>query len=69
VHALDRILAYRTPLKLLPIVEEFLHDMAPYESPERAKQFRNIGRRSRTQFQEDVEQDESLNFLLRNTVS
>jgi len=27
VHALDRILAYRTPLKLLPIVEEFLHDV------------------------------------------
>jgi len=70
VHALDRILAYRTPLKLLPIVEEFLHDMAPYESPERAKQFRNIRQAIEDRkFQEDVEQDESLNFLLRNTVS
>jgi hypothetical protein len=34
VHALDRILAYRTPLKVLPVVEEFLRDMAPYEPPE-----------------------------------
>jgi len=44
--------------------------MAPYESPERAKQFRNIRQAIEDRkFQEDVEQDESLNFLLRNTVS
>jgi hypothetical protein len=67
---LDRILAYRTPRKLLPIVEEFLHAMAPYESPERAKRFRNIRRAMQDRkFQDDLEQDESLNFLLRNTIS
>jgi len=44
--------------------------MAPYESPERARQFRNIRQAIEDRkFQEDVEQDESLNFLLRNTVS
>src|SRR5579863_3684964 len=36
VRALDRILAYRTPLKVLPVVDEFLREMAPYESPEKA---------------------------------
>src|SRR5580700_6562611 len=33
VRALDRILAYRTSLRVLPVVEEFLQDMAPYEPP------------------------------------
>ncbi|HEY6339317.1 MAG TPA: M20/M25/M40 family metallo-hydrolase, partial [Candidatus Sulfotelmatobacter sp.] len=30
VHALNRILAYKTPLRVLPVVDEFLRDMAPY---------------------------------------
>lgn len=70
VRALNRILAYRPPLKLLPVVEEFMHDMAPYEAPERARQFRNIRQAlQEKKFQERVAQDESLNFLLRNTIS
>ena len=36
VRALDRIIAYRTPLRVLPVVDEFLRDMAPQEPPERA---------------------------------
>jgi acetylornithine deacetylase/succinyl-diaminopimelate desuccinylase-like protein len=31
VRALDRILAYRTPLRVLPVVDEFLRDMAAYQ--------------------------------------
>jgi acetylornithine deacetylase/succinyl-diaminopimelate desuccinylase-like protein len=70
VRALDRILAYRPPLKLLPVVEEFMHDMAPSEAPERARQFRNIRQALQDKkFQASVAQDESLNFLLRNTIS
>src|SRR5437016_392174 len=42
VRALDRILAYRTPLTVLPVVDEFLRDMAPYEPPERAAHYRNV---------------------------
>jgi hypothetical protein len=42
------ILAYRTPLRVLPVVQEFLLGMAPYEPPERAREFRNIQRRLRT---------------------
>lgn len=70
VHALDRILAYRTPLRVLPVVEEFLRDMAPYEPPERAREYRNIRKEIEDRkFQQDVEKDESLNFLLRDTIS
>jgi len=70
VRALDRILAYRTPYKVLPVVEEFLREMAPYEPPERASKFRNLRQALQDpNFQEQVDHDESLNFLLRNTIS
>jgi acetylornithine deacetylase/succinyl-diaminopimelate desuccinylase-like protein len=70
VHALDRILAYRTPLKVLPVVEEFLREMAPYQPPEEAHEYRNIRKAIEDKkFQQEVEKDESLNFLLRDTIS
>ncbi len=70
VQALNRIIAYRTPLKVLPVVEEFLRAMAPYESPARAGKFRNIRQALEDKsFQREVEQDESLNYLLRDTIS
>jgi acetylornithine deacetylase/succinyl-diaminopimelate desuccinylase-like protein len=70
VRALDKILAYHTPLRVLPVVEEFLRDMAPYESPERAAEYRDIRKAiTEKKFQEEVEQDESLNFLLRDTIA
>src|SRR5262249_20493059 len=70
VEALNRIIAYRTPVKGLPVVEELLHEMAPYETPERARQFRNIHVALQDKkFQAEVEKDESLNFLLRDTIS
>jgi acetylornithine deacetylase/succinyl-diaminopimelate desuccinylase-like protein len=70
VRALDRLIAYRTPYKVLPVVEEFLRDMAPYEPPERARRFRNVKQALRDpRFRQQVDHDESLNFLLRNTIS
>jgi acetylornithine deacetylase/succinyl-diaminopimelate desuccinylase-like protein len=70
VRALNRILAYRTPLRVLPVVDEFLREMAPYEPPERAAYYRNIKRAIEDRrFQEEVERDESLNFLLRDTIT
>jgi acetylornithine deacetylase/succinyl-diaminopimelate desuccinylase-like protein len=70
VRALDRILAYHTPFRVLPVVDEFLRDMAPYDSPERAKYYRNIRKAIEDpKFQTEVEADESLNFLLRDTIS
>jgi len=70
VRALNRITAYRTPLKVLPVVDEFLHVMAPYEPPARAKQFLNIKQAIQDKkLQDQIERDESLNFLLRNTIA
>ena len=70
VRALDRISAYRTPLRVLPVVDEFLRDMAPQEPPERAAEYRDIRKAIEDKrFQEEVERDESLNFLLRDTIS
>jgi len=70
VHALNKILAYQTPLRVLPVVEEFLRDMAPYEPPEQARYYRNIRKAIEDKkFQDQVVRDESLNFLLRDTIS
>ncbi len=70
VHALNKILAYKTPLRVLPVVDEFLRDMAPYEPPERALYYQNVKKAIEDKrFQQRVERDESLNFLLRDTIS
>src|SRR5258708_2422946 len=70
VRALDRILAYHTPLRVLPVVEEFLRGMAPYEAPQQAREYLNIRKAIEDKkFQENVEKNESLNFLLRDTIS
>ena len=70
VRALDRILAYQAPLRVLPVVQEFLLGMAPYEPEERAREFRNINKEiENKKFQEELKHDESLNYLLRDTIS
>src|SRR5579863_8128588 len=70
VRALNRILVYQTPMRVLPVVEEFLHDMAPFETPKRAAEYRDIRKAIEDRkFQEEVLNDESLNFLLRDTIS
>jgi len=70
VHALDKIIAYKTPLRVLPVVDEFLKDMAPYEPPDRAAYYRDVNKAIQDKkFQDEVERDEALNFLLRDTIS
>ena len=70
VRALDRITDYQPPFKVLPVVDEFLRAMAASEPPERARQFRNIQQALKGRnFQEQVQRDESLNYLLRDTIS
>jgi acetylornithine deacetylase/succinyl-diaminopimelate desuccinylase-like protein len=70
IRALQNILAYQTPLRVLPVVDEFLRDMAPYEPPDEARAYRNIRKAIEDpKFQAQVVNDESLNFLLRDTIS
>jgi acetylornithine deacetylase/succinyl-diaminopimelate desuccinylase-like protein len=55
---------------VLPVVEEFLREMAPYESRERAQRYRHLRQSLRDpNFQNQVDHDESLNFLVRDTIS
>jgi acetylornithine deacetylase/succinyl-diaminopimelate desuccinylase-like protein len=70
VRALQRILAYKTPLRVLPVVEEFLKTVAPDEPPARAAMFRNIRRSlDNPKLRREIEADENLNYLLRDTIS
>ncbi len=70
VRALGRILAYQTELKALPVTEEFLRLMAPSQPPQRARWFRDLKSALRDKrFRKAVENDESLNSILRNTIS
>ena len=70
MRALNKIIAYKTPLRVLPVVEEFLRDMAPYEPAEQAAYYRNVRKAiEEKKFQDEVERNESLNFLLRDTIS
>ena len=70
VRALDRILAHHTELKALPVTEEFLRLMAPSQPPERARWFRDLPKALRDKrFRKSVEEDELLNYMLRNTIS
>jgi acetylornithine deacetylase/succinyl-diaminopimelate desuccinylase-like protein len=69
VRALNHILSYQPELKVSPLVEELLRDMAPYQPAARAARFRDI-RRALTDadFRASVETDDSLNYLLHDTI-
>jgi acetylornithine deacetylase/succinyl-diaminopimelate desuccinylase-like protein len=70
VRALQQIITYKTPLKVLPVADEFFKAMAQYEPPERAVQFRDVAAALRDRkFREKLENDPSLSYLLRNTIS
>ena len=70
VGALGRILAHQTELKALPVTQEFMKQMASSQPPQRARWFRDLKSALRDQrFRQSVENDESLNYMLRNTVT
>jgi acetylornithine deacetylase/succinyl-diaminopimelate desuccinylase-like protein len=68
ITALSKILAYQTPLKLTPTVEEWLKVMAPFETPQRAEIYRNIRKYlNDPKFLASLPKDD-LNPKLRNTI-
>jgi len=70
VRALNRLMQYQPPLRVLPVVDEFFRTMAPYEPPERARMFSDIRKAIQEKsVQQQVTGDESLNFLLRDTIA
>jgi acetylornithine deacetylase/succinyl-diaminopimelate desuccinylase-like protein len=69
VRALSKIINYQTELKLTPVVEEYLRTMAPFQTPERARVYRNIRALiNEPGFRAALKSDE-LNPKLRNTIS
>jgi acetylornithine deacetylase/succinyl-diaminopimelate desuccinylase-like protein len=70
IHALNRLIQYQPPLRVLPVVDEFFKTMAPYEPPARARMFSDIRKSLQDKgVQQQVAADESINFLLRDTIS
>jgi acetylornithine deacetylase/succinyl-diaminopimelate desuccinylase-like protein len=70
IAALQRINAYEPGLKLIPVVEQSLQAMAPFEPPDRAQIFRNI----RQEIQDpnvldQIRHDESLDYMFQDTIA
>ncbi len=70
LRALNRLNQYQTPLRVLPVVDEFFKTMAPSEPPERARMFADIKKALEDKnVQQQLTSDESVNFLLRDTIA
>jgi len=70
VRAMNRILDWETPVKLLPAVERYFKDIAPLEQEPWRSKFANIGESLRDPaFVKELSSNREYNFLLRNTVS
>ena len=70
VRALQRVVDWPTPVRLLPAVEEYFHAIAHLQPEPRASQFRNIrGSLSNPAFVKSLMNDEDYAYLLRDTVS
>ena len=69
--ALERVVHYETPIRILPEVSEFFRVMAQFEAPARAAKFRDVEKslKSDPKFRDEVTSDTSLNYMLRDTVS
>jgi acetylornithine deacetylase/succinyl-diaminopimelate desuccinylase-like protein len=70
IRALSRVLSYQPEVKVIPVMDEFMRQLAPLQPPSLAPKFRDIKRAMKDPgFREMISQDESLNFLFRNTIS
>jgi len=70
VRAMNRILDWETPIKLLPAVEQFFKDVAPLQPEPLRSQFANIsGSLKNSDFAKALSSQREYNFLLRNTIS
>ena len=71
VHALERVVNYQTPIRILPEVAEFFRVMAQFETGKRKAEFGDIEKslQSDPKFRDEVTSDTSLNYMLRDTVS
>src|SRR5215470_216452 len=70
IRAMNRILDWDPPVKLLPAVEQFFKDVAPLEKEPLRSQFANIRASLKDPvFAKALGSQREFNFLLRNTIS
>src|SRR5215216_2238976 len=70
IRAMNRILDWETPIKLLPAVEQFFKDVAPLQQGPLRSQFANIRESLKNpSFAKSLASQREYNFLLRNTIS
>ncbi len=70
VRALDRVVAWQPPIRLLPSVEQYFHELAPLQPEPRATQFRNVRKSLHDPaFVKNLTDDEDFNYMLRDTIS
>ena len=70
IRAMNRILDWETPIKLLPAVEQFFKDVAPLQPEPWRSQFANIRESLKDPaFAKSLSSQREYNFLLRNTIS
>jgi len=70
IRAMNRILDWETPVKLLPAVEQFFKDIAPLQSEPLRAHFLNIRESLKNpDFVKALTSQREFNFLVRNTIS
>src|ERR1044071_2272666 len=70
IRAMNRILDWETPVKLLPAVEQYFKDIAPLQQEPLRSQFANIRESLKDPaFVKSLTSQREYNFLLRNTIS
>jgi acetylornithine deacetylase/succinyl-diaminopimelate desuccinylase-like protein len=70
VRAMNRIIDWETPIKLLPAVEQFFKDIAPLQPEPMRSRFANIAESLKDpNFAKTLSSQREYNFLVRNTIS
>jgi acetylornithine deacetylase/succinyl-diaminopimelate desuccinylase-like protein len=70
VRAMERIVTYQTPLKVLPAVEKFFHDIAPLQPVATRAKFENVREAIKDpNFVKFLAGSREYDFMFRNTIS
>lgn len=70
VHALNRVINWEPPIRLIPAVEEYFHNIANLENEPLASKFRDIQNSIKSaDFVEQLSEDENFDYQIRDTVS
>jgi acetylornithine deacetylase/succinyl-diaminopimelate desuccinylase-like protein len=70
IRAMNKIVNYQTPLKVLPSVQKFFHDAAPLQPPALRAKFENVREALKDpKFVTFVTASREYDFMFRNTIS